>query len=352
MWSASAQGNHRIRITSVMESQYVAFHISRKPTGSNNHVVKETERSASGCHGHGSRIGWAVGAICMFSVGVNVVLLMMYIGLQKEVDRQKGVVDNINTFLTSQDARDSSRQDQSLGQPSQEAYEKLHVFKRSYGTQRTGNRENRRNRRNARHTRRCSCNMAVIRRSLENNPPAFQYPPRPAVHLKGVSPARNGSAHHGQIHEFIQWVRPMPATNSFEVRPSQNHNVEGLFIKYSGTYFIYSQVALNGKTIENTALPECGHEIIRERPTEDTPFLLLVRSVATQDREGSFYPRSNVEGGRVYPLDTQLQAGLFELRRGDVLKVRVSHYCKRYSRVRMNEEFTYFGAFMVNDSPM
>lgn len=117
MWSASAQGNHRTRITSVMESQYVAFHISRKPTGSYNHVVKETERSASGCHGHGSRVGWAVWAICMFSVGVNVVLLMMYIGLQREVERQKGVVDNINTFLTSQDARGSSRQDQVGARP-------------------------------------------------------------------------------------------------------------------------------------------------------------------------------------------------------------------------------------------
>ncbi|XP_046582142.1 uncharacterized protein LOC124289597 isoform X2 [Haliotis rubra] len=330
-----------------MESKYVAFHISRKTSGS---VVKETEKSASGCHGHGSRVGWAVGTVCVLSVVVNVVLLMMYIGLQKEVDRQKAVVDNINTLLTKNDAWVSSRHEQSVGQSGQAAFENRHLYKRSSGARESGSRRHGRIRRNARNNRRCSCNMAAIRRNLENNPPAFQYPPRPAVHLMGVTDSPRRLTHN----EFITWQRPMSAVNSFgyEPVPSSSTEVQGLIIRSSGTYFIYSQVALNGKTIANTALPECGHDVIREREAGDSSYLILLRSIVTQDREGGAYLRSNVQDGHVYPLDTQLQAGLFVLMRGDKIRVRVSGYCRRYARLRMNQQFTYFGAFMVNNSPM
>ncbi|XP_059164217.1 uncharacterized protein LOC131947127 [Physella acuta] len=122
-------------------------------------------------------------------------------------------------------------------------------------------------------------------------------------------------------------VRPIPTSKVGEFNMIK--------ITKTGMYMVYSQIAVVGKQQSLFRPPiDCAHETVLTTNTEDK---VILKSLRTQ-----MLPAHSIHSS-IKPIDTNLQMGIFHLKKDNSLRVRPSKSCDNDHDYTMTPEHSYFG---------
>lgn len=179
----------------------------------------------------------------------------------------------------------------------------------------------------------------------------------PHFFLKG-----HNEQHQGGRHDYISetgrffWKIEHVSVNNRTFQIVQNHSagtnyLDGLRVMRSGTYRVFAQVHVNGRTDRAHDLAVGINLKMIRNHRYGSKTNILTKVFITQENKGRYFPAQPGVPAypRRYPVDVLKLDGLFYLQREDVIYVSKPEDQENNPHIRYNnrEGFAHFGGYMV-----